>query len=146
MVYRYNSVTPFGKKGQEVSPPPPPDPFLRQTPGALSSHEQETPYPMKGKYRNNGNSSTAWVYTFLVVVISSIYEVGFDLAGDAFFATGLYNKLMVCSTAPWKCQSGQSILHDISAPLAFHADAGDNSDPYPPPVTTTLSRVSQVGG
>ena len=45
---------------------------------------------------------------------------------------GLYNKPMVCSTELWKYQSGQSISHDMYAPLYLNADAGDNSDPPPP--------------
>ena len=100
-----------------------------------------------GEYRNNGNSDATSVYTFIVVIISSTYEVGFDLEGDAFFfATGLYNETMVCSTSPWKFQSGQSIPYNIFSPLYFCADAGDNSDSSPPPIPTTLGRVSRGGG
>ena len=45
----------------------------RHTPIALSSRERETPYLLKGKYRDNENIGAAWVYTFIVVVISIIY-------------------------------------------------------------------------
>ena len=58
----------------------------RRTPGALSSCEFETPYLLKEEYRDNVNSGTYWVGKFLVVVISSIYNMGFDLAGYAFFS------------------------------------------------------------
>ena len=47
----------------------------RRIPGALSSLERETPYLLKRKYRDNGNSGSTWVYTFIVVVISSIYSL-----------------------------------------------------------------------
>ena len=46
---------------------------MRWTPGALLIHERNTPYLLKWKYRGNGNSAAAWVYTFIVVVISSFY-------------------------------------------------------------------------
>ena len=45
---------------------------MRRTSGALSICDCETPYLLKGKYRENGNSSAAWVYNFIVVVISRI--------------------------------------------------------------------------
>ena len=51
----------------------------RWTPGALSTREIETPYLLKGKYRDNGNSGAAWVYSFIVVVISSIYFLIFSI-------------------------------------------------------------------
>ena len=64
--------------------------MTRQTPVALYIREYKMPYLLKGKYRDNENIGSSLVYIFLVVVISSIYEVIFDLAGDAlFFATGL---------------------------------------------------------
>ena len=47
--------------------------MTRHTPIKLSIHERDTPYILKGKYRENGNSGTVWVYNFIVVVISSIY-------------------------------------------------------------------------
>ena len=39
----------------------------------LPIRERDTLYLLKGKYRYNGNSGSAWVYSFIVVVISSIY-------------------------------------------------------------------------
>ena len=58
----------------------------RWTPGMLLIRERKTPYLLKGEYRGNGNSGTSWVYTFLVVAVYSIYEVGLDMAEDLFFA------------------------------------------------------------
>ena len=46
---------------------------MRRTPRALSRRELKTPYLMKGKYRENGNSVSAWVYNFIPVAISIIY-------------------------------------------------------------------------
>ena len=45
----------------------------RRTPGALLIRERETRYLLNGEYMYNVNSGTVWLYTFLVVVISSRY-------------------------------------------------------------------------
>ena len=67
---------------------------MRRTPGALSSRDRETPYLLKVKYKFNVNSGSAWVYTFLVVVIYSVYEVRLDLSGDALFFCVARRKIM----------------------------------------------------
>ena len=80
------------------------------------------------------------------MTISSIYGVIFDLKGDGFFAIGSYNEPMACSTNPWKFRSGQSIPHDMSSPLDFYADAGDNFDPPsppPPPLRSVVCRKEE---
>ena len=46
---------------------------MRRTPGEFLSRANETPYFLKRNYRDNVNIGAAWVYTFIVVVISSIY-------------------------------------------------------------------------
>ena len=44
-----------------------------RTPDTLSRRERKTPYLLKGEYRDNGNSGAFWFYTFILVVVSSIY-------------------------------------------------------------------------
>ena len=143
MVDRWDAVTPFGNKGQEGKPPPPPEPWRYGCPAFCLAVNMRR---LTSWSRSTGKMyivALPWSTLFLLWSFQEVMRSYLICRVIRFVCHGILQQTYDFSTAPCKCLSGKSIPHYMSDPPYFHTDVGYNSDPYPPPITTTPVRVLQ---